>query len=115
MISRLKIEKGAYIVKKIVLLCDTYNDMAWALVTNGIVSNIKHVISEMSKIPLKEEFIESKGNVMIYKDDEGYYLTTPDDFLLTSNHYPSYTDIPEDMIKTMDDMYKNRKREDPNE
>ena len=94
---------------------DTDNDMARALVTNGIVSNIKHVISEMSKIPLKEEFIESKGNVMIYKDDEGYYLTTPDDFLLTSNHYPSYTDIPEDMIKTMDDMYKNRKREDPNE
>ena len=94
---------------------DTDNDMARALVTNGIVSNIKHVISEMSKIPLKEEFIESKGNVMIYKDDEGYYLTTPDDFLLTSNHYPSYTDIPEDMIKTMDDMYKNRKMEDPNE
>ena len=94
---------------------DIDNDMARALVTNGIVSNIKHVISEMSKIPLKEEFIESKGNVMIYKDDEGYYLTTPDDFLLTSNHYPSYTDIPEDMIKTMDDMYKNRKREDPNE
>ena len=94
---------------------DTDNDIARALVTNGIVSNIKHVISEMSKIPLKEEFIESKGNVMIYKDDEGYYLTTPDDFLLTSNHYPSYTDIPEDMIKTMDDMYKNRKREDPNE
>ena len=94
---------------------DTDNDIARALVTNGIVSNIKHVISEMSKIPLNEEFIESKGNVMIYKDDEGYYLTTPDDFLLTSNHYPSYTDIPEDMIKTMDDMYKNRKREDPNE
>ena len=94
---------------------DADNDMARALVTNGIVSNIKHVISEMSKIPLKEEFIESKGNVMIYKDDEGYYLTTPDDFLLTSNHYPSYTDIPEDMIKTMDDMYKNRKMEDPNE
>ena len=39
MISRLKIEKGAYIVKKIVLLCDTYNDMAIA--NNYLVSKMK--------------------------------------------------------------------------
>ena len=39
MISRLKIEKRAYIVKKIVLLCDTYNDMAIA--NNYLVSKMK--------------------------------------------------------------------------
>ena len=94
---------------------ETDNDLARALITNGIVSNIKHVINEAytDKKIIQEEFIESKDNVSIYKDDEGYYLTTPDDFLLTSNHYPAYTDIPEDMITLMNDMYKNRRREDP--
>ena len=94
---------------------ETDNDLARALITNGIVSNIKHVINEAYKDKkiIQEEFIESKDNVSIYKDDEGYYLTTPDDFLLTSNHYPAYTDIPEDMITLMNDMYKNRRREDP--
>lgn len=94
---------------------DVDNDLIRGLITNGIVTNVKHVITEQyMKDIIKEEMVETKDNVMVYKDDDGYYLTTPDDFLLTSNHYPSYTDIPDNLFTLMNDLYKNRKRDDPN-
>ena len=94
---------------------DVDNDLIRGLITNGIVTNVKHVITEQyMKDIIKEEMVETKDNVMVYKDDDGYYLTTPDDFLLTSNHYPSYTDIPDNLFTLMNDLYKNRKRDDSN-
>lgn len=94
---------------------DVDNDLIRGLITNGIVTNVKHVITEQyMKDIIKEEMVETKDNVMVYKDDNGYYLTTPDDFLLTSNHYPSYTDIPDNLFTLMNDLYKNRKRDDSN-
>ena len=94
---------------------DIDNDLIRGLITNGIVTNVKHVITEQyMKDIIKEEMVETKDNVMVYKDDDGYYLTTPDDFLLTSNHYPSYTDIPDNLFTLMNDLYKNRKRDDSN-
>lgn len=94
---------------------DVDNDLIRGLITNGIVTNVKHVITEQyMKDIIKEEMIDTKDNVMVYKDDDGYYLTTPDDFLLTSNHYPSYTDIPDNLFTLMNDLYKNRKRDDSN-
>lgn len=94
---------------------DVDNDLIRGLITNGIVTNVKHVITEQyMKDIIKEEMVETKDNVMVYKDDDGYYLTTPDDFLLTSNHYPSYTDIPDNLFTLMNDLYKNRKRDNSN-
>ena len=88
------------------------NDAIYALVTNGIVTNIKHVISELY-FPIHEEYVDSKGDILVYKDDDGYYLTSPDSYLV-SNHYSSYTDIPDNLFDIMNDLYKNRKREDSN-
>lgn len=88
------------------------NDMVTGLIANGIVRGVRTVIAEVESSPLNEEFIESRGDISIYRDMEGYFLASPDDFLMTSNHYDSYTDIPEELIDLMNDMYKNRVKED---
>ena len=101
------------LVENVVKISSTVdNEMVTGLITNGIVRGIRTAISEVNSEPLNEEFIESRGNISIYKDSEGYFLASPDDFLMTSNHYDSYVDIPEELISLMNDMYENRVKED---
>lgn len=67
------------------------------------------------KDPLKimtEEYIGSAGkHLAIYKDREGFYLSTTDkDYLITSDYYDTRESIPADVIELMDALYeKNRK------
>ena len=48
--------------------------------------------------------VESKDNVIIYKDEDGYYMTTPDN-VFVSPHYQSYVDISQDDIDLLNNMY----------
>ena len=98
---------------KSITTAGTGDDFARSLVVNGLAQHIKHIISETSiRCPISEEFIESRGEVVVYKDSDGYYLAIDDDdFPLASAHFDSYTDIPENLFNIMNDMYKNRKKE----
>lgn len=103
------------LMENVVKISSSYgeNDMVNSLILNGIVKGVKTAICEMQSTPIIEEYIESKGDISVYKDDDGYYLVAPNDFMV-SNHYDSYVDIPDSLIDMMNDMYKNRKKEDSN-
>lgn len=96
---------------------DPNNDFVRQLGLNGLVSNVRTVVME-SDI---ETAITAKGNsdivknvddVTVYKDEEGYYCSTPDNFKLVSPHFASEVDIPDTLIDIMNQMYKNRKLEE---
>lgn len=58
---------------------------------------------------LLEYVVATKGHVYIMKDEEGYFLTTPEDYVLCSDKYDSLDDIKDDTIKLFNDLYeKNR-------
>lgn len=88
---------------------DTDNDLVRSLITNGIVKNVTSVINESKMIAIQEEFVESKGDISIYKDTDGFFCCTPQDYYLVSNHYDTYEDIPQAVIDTMQVMYTRRK------
>lgn len=58
---------------------------------------------------LLEYVVKTRGNVFIMKDEEGYFITTPEDYVLCSDKYNSLEFITDDMIKLYNDLYeKNR-------
>lgn len=70
-----------------------------SLILNGMVEGIRTVISEAINGPV---FVKSVGYVSILRDDNGYYATTPEDYLLKSETYP---EIPDHLISLMNDLY----------
>lgn len=96
---------------KVKISSDCESDLIRQLILNGTVSGIQSAILESKSIleNTMNGFIESRKNVTVYKDDEGYYLITPTDFRLMSNHYASYDSIPSNLFDLMNDMYENHK------
>ena len=78
---------------------DSESPLIRSLILNGIVEGIRTVISEAINGPI---FVKSVGYVSIYRDDNGYYAITPEDYLLKSDSYP---DIPDHLIDLMNDLY----------
>ena len=96
---------------KVKISSDCESDLIRQLILNGTVSGIRSAILESNSIleDMANGFIESRKNVTVYKDDEGYYLITPSDFRLVSNHYASYDSIPSNLFDLMNDMYEGHK------
>lgn len=96
---------------KVKISADCESDMIRSLILNGVFQNIRTAILEMNNLLLEDRsFVKSIGNVSVYKDDDGYYLRTPEDFLLQSDPYSSYNDIPQNVIDLMNDMYEAHKK-----
>lgn len=63
----------------------------------------------LSENVILESLVKTSGYVYIMKDMEGYYLVTPDDYLLVSPKFEHLEDIDDNMIKLFNDLYeKNR-------
>lgn len=98
---------------KVKISSDCESELIRGLMLNGMVKNIQVVISENSI--LNENFIKSIGNVSIMQDKEnGYFAITPDDFLLRSDYYPNYLDIPQNVIDIMNTLYQNHQKRGEN-
>lgn len=92
------------ILEKVIHVSDDIdNDFVRELKLNGLVQNS---IMALNESVMTESFVNSVGHVTILKDGEGYYAETPKDYYLVSKHYESYNDIPDNIVKMMDNMYK---------
>ena len=94
---------------KVKISSDCESDLIRSLILNGYVSNIKTAILEQTKYLLESNYIQSIDNVSIYKDNDGYYMATPDDYKLVSDHFDSINSIPKNLIDLMNNMYKMNK------
>lgn len=56
-----------------------------------------------------------KGNVILSQCDKGYFIHTPSDYALSSDYYDTPEDIPQNVIDTMDDLYKQYQERKVNE
>lgn len=56
-----------------------------------------------------------KGNVILSQCDKGYFIHTPSDYSLSSDYYDTPEDIPQNVIDTMDDLYKQYQERKVNE
>lgn len=56
-----------------------------------------------------------KGNVILSQCDKGYFVHTPSDYALSSDYYDTPEDIPQNVIDTMDDLYKQYQERKVNE
>lgn len=95
--------KDLLIENKVKISSDCESDLIRSLILNGYVSNIKTAILE--NVLHEDGYIKSIDNVMIYKDNDGYYLITPNDYKLVSDHFNSVNDIPKNVIDLMNNMY----------
>lgn len=100
--------KNLLIENKVKISADCESDMIRSLILNGIVANVSAIIQE--KVLTESKYIQSKGDVSVYQDDDGYYLRTPEDFLLQSAYYALLTDIPDSVYELMNALYANHKK-----
>ena len=56
-----------------------------------------------------------KGNVILSQCDKGYFIHTPSDYALSSDYYDTPEDIPQNVIDTMDDFYRQYQERKVNE
>ena len=56
-----------------------------------------------------------KGNVILSQCDKGYFVHTPSDYALSSDYYDTPEDIPQNVIDTMDDLYRQYQERKVNE
>ncbi len=56
-----------------------------------------------------------KGNVILSQCDKGYFVHTPSDYALSSDYYDTPEDIPQNVIDTMDDFYRQYQERKVNE
>ena len=100
--------KDLLLETKVKISADCESDLIRQLILNGTLKGIQSAILEQTfREDASGECVETNGYVSVYKDLDGYYAITPDDFKLVSNHYASYVDIPSNLFKIMNDMYTN--------
>jgi len=58
---------------------------------------------------LLEELIDTKGYVKIMRDQDGFFLITPDDFVLCSDKYLTLDEIPYGLIDLYNDLYERNR------
>ena len=100
--------KNLLIENKVKISADCESDMIRSLILNGMVANVSTILQE--KVLTESKYIQSKGDVSVYQDDDGYYLRTPEDFLLQSAYYALLTDIPDSVYELMNALYANHKK-----
>lgn len=58
---------------------------------------------------LLENLIKTVGNVSIMQNADGYFITTPQDYPLSSDVYDTIVDIPDSLISLYNDLYSRNR------